>query len=295
MLRVVHLADIHVQPERGATEGFAACLRHVHHLSPAPDLILNGGDAIMDGVSADKERAEEQWELFTQTLSAENHEIPVRHCIGNHDIWGWNRRRSGCTGSEPLFGKRLALERLGMASPYYTFDWGGWMFVVLDSSFDSFSTQEAAFPQNFTARLDATQWTWLETTLSQIPPEMPIVIVSHCPILGGGSLFFSGGVGETERSGDWVVPSSWMHIDARAIVGLLLRFSNIKLCLSGHTHIAERVDFQGISFINSGAVSGRWWRNTDLDPAPTYAPPGYSVLDLYPNGSFHHTRLTFPL
>src|SRR5689334_14490313 len=47
-IRLAHLTDVHVQPELAAGEGMIACLHHVQELKDKPDLILNGGDAIMD-------------------------------------------------------------------------------------------------------------------------------------------------------------------------------------------------------------------------------------------------------
>jgi 3',5'-cyclic-AMP phosphodiesterase len=286
VLRLAFLTDIHVQPERGAAEGFAACLRHVHALPDPPDLLLNGGDAIMDAVATDEARAQTQWNLF-DTVLRENNTLPIQHCLGNHDIWGWNRRKSGCTGQEPLFGKQMALRQLGMASPYYRFDRADWRFLVLDSSYDGIAAGVAqATPASFIARLDDAQFAWLAAELIATPTDMPVVVVSHCPIVAGASLFFTGSPGETERTGDWVIPAAWMHIDARAIVALLLRFPNVRLCLSGHTHVTDRLDFCGITFLNYGAVAGRWWRNTASDPPPTYSQSGYGLIDLHADGTF---------
>src|SRR5687767_1706779 len=55
-LRVAHLTDVHVQPERGADKGLAACLHHVQAQPDKPDLILTGGDHIMDAMAKDKSR-----------------------------------------------------------------------------------------------------------------------------------------------------------------------------------------------------------------------------------------------
>ncbi len=101
VLRVAHLTDVHVQPELRAPEGMAACLRHVQTSADKPDLILSGGDHVMDCVRQTRDRTQVQWDLWKRISSAEN-SIPIRSCIGNHDIWGWNKSKSGATGSEPL-------------------------------------------------------------------------------------------------------------------------------------------------------------------------------------------------
>jgi 3',5'-cyclic AMP phosphodiesterase CpdA len=265
---------MHIQPERGAAEGVAACLEQVHALDDPPDLILNGGDLVMDAVEADWERASVQFDLWDR-VSREHCRLPVVHCLGNHDIWGWHRR-SGCVGDEPLFGKRLAMERLGLAERYYRFDRAGWRFLTLDSI-------SRGGADDFEARLDPEQVEWLEAELAATPAETPILVLSHAPLLGGGSLFFTGTPGDRERTGNWVVPGSWLHIDARALHDLFLRHSNVRLCLSGHTHLQDRVEYNGINYINGGAVSGRWWRGNYH-----HTPPGFGIVDLYDDGTFEY-------
>jgi 3',5'-cyclic AMP phosphodiesterase CpdA len=274
-LRIAHLTDIHVQPERGAAEGVIACLEDLHTQQDRPELILNGGDVIMDAVAAEEARVALQWDLW-ESIIRDHCEIPQEYCLGNHDIWGWNKKRSGCTGSEPLFGKKYALERMGLTLPYRSFDRAGWRFIVLDSSFE-------AEGGAFTARLDATQWEWLRAELAATPPETPVLVLSHVPILAGGSVFFSGNPGETERSGNWVVPSAWMHIDSRALVSLFAQYPNVRLCLSGHTHLHDRVEYNGVTYLCDGAVSGQWWRG-DYHQTPA----GYGIIDLYQDGRFQH-------
>lgn len=62
-LRIAHLTDAHVQPERGAEEGVRTCIRHAneHH---APDLFLFGGDQIMDALAQPRERVKLQFDLW---------------------------------------------------------------------------------------------------------------------------------------------------------------------------------------------------------------------------------------
>ncbi len=59
--------------------------------------------------------------------------LPIFNCIGNHDNWGIQRGKAGTTGTEPLYGNKCALKEFGMERAYYTFDDGGWRFIVLDS------------------------------------------------------------------------------------------------------------------------------------------------------------------
>src|SRR4051794_3251837 len=93
VLRGAHVTDIHVQPERRAAEGMAACLSHIQSLGDRPGLILPGGDHVMDAAGQSRVRTRLQWDIWARVLAAEN-SIPVHSCIGNHDIWGWEKEKS---------------------------------------------------------------------------------------------------------------------------------------------------------------------------------------------------------
>jgi 3',5'-cyclic AMP phosphodiesterase CpdA len=266
-LRVAHLTDIHVGPSAGA-EGMAAALRQVHSLADPPDLLLNGGDCILDALAADRADTAAQWAVWRAVLDAEL-ALPIAHCIGNHDVWGWARGEPEIE-QDPLYGKAWAMQELGLASRYYGFDVAGWHFVVLDST-------GAVDGLGYEARLDEEQWQWLVAELAATPSSTPVCLLSHVPILCACAFFD----GANEASGDWQVPSAWMHIDARRIKDLLALHENVRLCLSGHSHLQDRVEYLGVTYLCNGAVSGAWWQGAYQEFGPAYA-----LIDLYPDGSF---------
>jgi Icc protein len=274
--RIAHLTDVHVQPELSAGEGMAACLRHVQALQDRPDLLFTGGDLIMDAFATNWERAKIQWDLWQRVLREEC-SLPVVHCIGNHDVWGWNKRRSGCTGNEPLYGKKAAQEMLGLPERYYHRDVHGWRLFVLDST-------HTDGDNGYTARLDEAQWEWLAGELAATPSTTPVLVLSHIPILCGCAFLD----GENEKTGNWVVPGAWMHTDARRLKDLFYRHRNVKLCLSGHIHLRDRLDYNGVTYLCNGAVSGAWWKGNYQE-----TPPGYAVVNLYSDGSFDHDYVTY--
>ncbi len=149
-IRVAHLTDVHVQPELRADEGMIACLRHVQALKDKPDLILFGGVCIMDGFEQTHARTALQWEVWKKVLKAEC-SIPFQPCIGNHDIWGWNKKKSKATGDEPEYGKNWAVEVLGLSNRFYGFNKAGWHFLVLDN------VRPGATQDVYSAYLDETQ------------------------------------------------------------------------------------------------------------------------------------------
>jgi Icc protein len=273
VLRIAHLTDAHVFAERNSAAGFEACLAHCQSQADPPDIIFTGGDIVMDTLACSLDAAKKQWRIVTDILHA-NLRIPVEHCIGNHDVWGWDYRGSQFTDHN--YGKALALENLGLATPYRSFDRAGWHFVVLDSTHPS--------PQGhgYTAKLDDEQFEWLENDLAQT--GKPVFILSHIPILCM-SAFLDG---DNEATGDWRVPGAWMHIDARRIKDLFKEHPNVKLCVSGHIHLVDRVEYLGVTYLCLGAVCGGWWNGPFQE-----CESGYSLIDLYDDGSFQSEYVTY--
>lgn len=270
VLRIAHLTDIHVQPERGAPDGLAACLRHAQSLEDPPNFILNGGDAIMDALGADRERVRTQWQSWNSVLRNEL-SLPIEHCIGNHDVWG------AAPDGDPHYGKSWALEEMGLERAYRSFDRAGWHFIVLDSTHPSGEGW-------YTARLDDEQYDWLAADLDAADPSTPVMVISHIPILTVTSFL----IDDQADSGDWHVPGSWMHIDARKLVELFIHHPNVRLCASGHMHMVDQLEYRGVHFICNGAVSGAWW---DGDYFGNRA--GYALVDLYDDGTFERTYLQY--
>jgi 3',5'-cyclic AMP phosphodiesterase CpdA len=267
-LRLAHLTDVHVQPELGAGEGLAACLRHAQSLEDPPQLLLTGGDGVMDVFGADAPRAKVLADLWRRVWKAEC-SLPVEHCVGNHDIWGWDRKESGTAGNEPLWGKKWALDLYGLSRPYRSFDRAGWHFIVLDSM-----TPAA---DGYVGKLDDAQFAWLAADLRAVPPTTPVLVLSHIPILSIAAMMY----GDQEKTGQWVVPASWVHIDARRIKDLFRQYRNVKLCLGGHIHLCDRVEYEGVTYACGGAVCADWWKG-NLDGTEE----GYTVVDLYTDGAF---------
>jgi len=272
-VRIAHISDMHVEPRGPGMKEFTRALRHVHALSPGVDFVLNTGDCVMDSLEADKNRAQAQWDAFNSVLTAEC-SLPIYHAIGNHDVWGWGLP-SGVQDEargDPLFGKGLALEQLGIPQRYYSFDSGGWRFLLLDST----HTPDITPGKPYTGKLDDEQYSWLVLQLEAAPPSMPVCVVSHIPILAACELLD----GDNEASGNWVVPGAWVHIDARRLWKLFWQRPNVKLCLSGHTHQVEDLRYHGVKYLTNGAIAANWWNGAYFD-----FQPGYVIVTLYTDGS----------
>lgn len=263
-LRVAHLTDIHVQPENQAGRGFERALEHAQE--QGPDVIFTGGDLVMDSLAVDKDRMKSQWAIYQSVLKA-NLGTPIEQCIGNHDVWGWSTQ--AVSRNEPGYGKGYALDMLELQRPYRSFDRAGWHFIVLDSTFPKRGG-------GYTAKLDDEQFEWLSDDLDRVPKNRPVMVMSHIPILAVCPFLD----GENEKTGQWRVPGAWMHIDARRIKDLFKRHANVKLCVSGHQHMVDRVKYLDVCYHCNGAVSGGWWRGNYQEFAP-----GYALIDLFEDGS----------
>jgi Icc protein len=269
-VRVAHLTDFHVQHERGGGRGMAQCLNHAQSLPRKPDLILNTGDCVMDVLHHDRARAQELWDLWTKALEDEC-STPIQHCLGNHDIWGWGKERSKTTGNEPGWGKRWAMDVLGLDKAYHAFDCGAWRVIMLDS------VQPAA-QGVWETRLDEEQFAWLDSELGAT--RKPVLIASHVPILSPAVFLDRGRIGGTPEAPALAVRRC--HIDVKRIGQLFAKHPNVKLCVSGHLHQIDRAEYRGVTYMTSPAVCGGWWAGNHMDVFG----PAYAVLDLHPDGTF---------
>ena len=259
------ISDIHIKPSEVAEAGMKKALNHLNQLNEQPDLIINGGDSIMDALAADKQKTQIQWDLFNKILAAEN-KLPVKHCIGNHDIWGWQLKEDVKT--DALYGKAWWLQQTGNTKTYYSFTHKDWHFIFLDSVQENNG--------GYIALLDNEQFDWLENELNN-NKEKFICIVSHIPIISFCSaMFFK----DMLPNGDWKLSRALLHTDARRIKDLFKKHPNIKTCLSGHIHLQDEVNYLGIKYYCNGAISGNWWNGSFQDFAPAYA-----LFDFYTDGT----------
>ena len=269
VLRVAHLTDTHIQPELRADQGVSACLKHVNEHAK-PDLLLTGGDRVMDAFAQTRGRTQLQWELWAKTLKQENG-VPAKGCIGNHDIWGWHKERSQASGTEPEYGKKWATDALALPHRYYSFLQAGWKFAALDG------VQPGAKPGTYSAYLDDEQFDWLTRELRDTPATTPVLVWSHVPIV---SVLPTLGT-RSAPTGDLSLASGSTHTDAGKVVALLARHPNVKGCLSGHLHQLDEVRVRGVRFHCNGAVSGNWWKGKHQG-----MPEGYAVVDLFADGAY---------
>jgi 3',5'-cyclic AMP phosphodiesterase CpdA len=275
-VRFAHLTDIHVKPGAIPEAGMARAFQKAQSLSPSVEFIINGGDSIMDALEADKAKTQTQWDLFKRILQQEN-SLPVFPVIGNHDIWGWFIKTDR-PDTDHLYGKQWAIEELQMNARYYSFEKGRWHFIVLDSV-------QLNPAGGYIGKLDSTQWEWLQQELQQVPPGKFICVVSHIPVLSICSgLFFD----KTESNGDLLIKRNLMHTDYLALKKLFLKYPNVRVCISGHIHLQDELEYLGVKYYCNGAVSGNWWGGAFQEFEPAFA-----VIELYEDGSSSRTMINY--
>lgn len=272
-LRVAHMTDFHVQPEAGAERGMAKALDHMMALLPRPDLILAGGDLIMDAFAQTEARTKLQWGLFSR-LMKDHTNLPSFPVLGNHDVWGWNKKDSQTDGSERLWAKRWFADQFQLSKLYYSFDKGPWHFVVLDNILLT--------PDGYNGFVEAEQMDWLAQDLATT--TKPTLVISHIPILSITSV----AEGYSKETGEWNVGGNLMTKNTDDLRALFAKHPHVKVALSGHTHMVDRVDYAGVSYLCGGAVCGAWWNGNNAG-----FPPGYRIIDLHANGTFTEKYLAW--
>ncbi len=282
VLRFAHPTDIHVKPELNGDKGMTAAFNHMFSLKDPPQMVLTGGDLPFDTASSDQARSASLWKLFDRIISdTVPKSIPIHHTIGNHDIWGRDKEKCNSTGIEPFFGKKWFMDNFGYTRTYYSFDAAGWHFIVLDS-FDLIPGSK-----DFVARIVGEQLEWLKADLARTASVTPIVIVTHVPIFSAAN-FFDNAEQKRSTGPDVTISHTRMHMDYRQLDTLFAGYPNIKLCLSGHIHLFDRSDYNGVTHICDGAVCGDKWNGPRQR-----TPEGYGLIDLFDDGHFEHRYMTY--
>lgn len=289
-LRLAHLTDMHVVAgtERPSDAGIAFALDHLNKQRDPAQLVLVGGDNLTGTMAAEMDRAVAMRARWVRAFR-DQIKIPALYCIGNHDVWGWNKPRSKATGNEPLYGKNWSKDQLQIDKLYYSVERGGWKIIVLDSIRE--------FQDGYQGGLDDEQFEWLT---GEVKTTKPTLVLSHIPVTGISPLMVDGRLGETEVN----VPFGSVFNDMFRVCRLFFENKNVKLVLGGHIHVEERVDIHGCCYYNSGAVSGAWWRSVAADEARREATPGgprvprsecgYAMIDLHEDGSFEIDQVRVP-
>ncbi len=263
-LRIAHLTDIHVSPERTAEYGLSAALNAVNDLKNKPSFILNGGDAIMNAATLTKAGVRDQWASYHKLMKSDN-DLTVYNCVGNHDLFGFL-----LPSADHAESKKWAMDEYQLSRSYYSFSQGVWHFIVLDSIHG-----RKAVP-GYVGKLDDAQMDWLKKELASIPKSKHICIVSHIPVLAVCSMFDR----DITNMRNMHISDCNMHTDSEELAELFYQAGNVRACLSGHIHMIDYVNYLGVEYFCNGAVAGNWWKGNLKHFAPSFA-----MMNFYDNGA----------
>lgn len=277
-LRLAHLTDIHLEDTPVARKGLAHCLKAAKEAGA--EAILNTGDSFMrlDGVGRPK--VEPQLRAWREVAAGSA--LPIHSCLGNHDLWIPPAAERAAAAGHPGLekgGRADALAALGMPAAWHGVTLGRWRFLLLDST--AGATRYA---------FGAEQLAWLESELAAIPAGGHACLCTHVPIQSPGAWMWM-----VNRSGPekWGFPFGDLHRDLGTATDLLRRFPAAKAVLSGHIHYVDAVEYLGVTHLNSGAVSGNWWKGDGV--LDRDFPPAFAVVDFHPDGRVERRMVAYRL
>ena len=211
-----------------------------------PDFVVHGGDCI-GGTTIDHEAVEnpeyprvheETWELYRRTIAPLVDRCPVHSTLGNHDH----------TFPDLDAGLFCHSHGRGGESAYYSETIGDVQLIVLD---EVPKRHQGGFPAG------TEQEAWLRDELARPTDARCRVVVGHYPIYMSAEIAFC--EDETlrynEESGE-----------PGLLLALLLE-AGVDLYLCGHTHIYERVRFEGLTQVSAGADGVAYQGLLDMAPS----------------------------
>ena len=252
--RFVHLTDTHImaggtwRPRAGDFEfDTEASLRRViaavRGLDPAPAFVVFGGDLaspdLLDrGRTLTSEQYEPSYRLLADIVGGLS--CPVHFLVGNHD-------------DRVAFNRILRDDAPAADAPqYYSFDHGGYHFVVLDS-------QE---PGQAAGLLDAVQLRWLRDDLAQHRRQPTLVFVHHHPWPLGLQWIDTMSL----RNGDELVAALAEHPDVRWII-------------CGHVHLDHASQRGRLTMLTTPSTCIQLSKVTQA-PKMFPGPPAFRIVDV---------------
>lgn len=234
----VFMTDIHLEPGRGAPDGFKMAIDTANKLNA--DFVLTGGDLIMDALKASHGKADSLYTLYAESIK--EFEMPVYNTIGNHELFGL-QDTADIYKTHPDYNDGMFRRYFG--DSYYSFDHKGWHFIVLKSI-----TDEGDY--SYYGNIDDEQMEWLKQDIAKLDTLTPIIISTHIPFITTyGQL----------RNGSLAPNDSGLVVDNSQEVLMMLHNYNVKLILQGHLHIVEYIHYHtGLDFLVGGAISACWWK-----------------------------------
>ena len=186
---------------------------------------------------------------------------PKYHVLGNHD-------------TDLGFTKQQTMDWWGMPSRYYSFDVGGWHFVVLDGN-----DQNPGEWSGYVRYVAKDQLEWLAGDLAAT--QAPTIVFSHQKLESDGGVANSGDVRSTLEQANR--DAGWQKVVA---------------CFCGHHHTDGLTEIAGIRYIHLNSMAYKWvggdyqrqrfaphieQAHANISRTCPYRDPLYTILTLDPD------------
>ncbi|MGD1977570.1 MAG: metallophosphoesterase [Gammaproteobacteria bacterium] len=252
-LRIVFYTDVHARREWDTPAALTMAADAINRQKA--DIVIGGGDFITDGFQSSAAAVADRWDVYMDMHRAL--EGQVHAVIGNHDLVGAIPEDGSAPAEDPRSEFR---RRIGVSRTFYSFDAGGYHFMLLDSM------DIIGGSLKYRGYVSAEQLEWIRADLATVPGSRPIVLALHMPLVTG---FYQMTEGAAEPA-----PANRVVVNNREVLGLF-ESHNLLLVLQGHLHVSELIRWGGTTFVTGGAVSGKWWRGSWHG-----TPEGFTVLTL---------------
>ncbi len=251
----LHVTDPHAAPD---TVSRLALVRTVVE-ERRPAFVLMTGDLITDALGVGEAEARGYFDLYLKAIA--DFPVPVWSVLGNHDVFGIERDRSGASPSNPLFGKAMFRHYLG--PDYYSFTAGRVHFVALDTV--------GIADTEYYGYVDEGQLGWLDRDLAAMPAGSTVVTFGHIPLLTGAVTAW--GYRDWDNAGATAIDVDGRRLFRHVVNNtpdVIARLAGVDwpLALGGHTHGRETLVFettgQRTRFEQAASVVVPW----ETDPIP---------------------------
>lgn len=239
----VFMTDVHLKDDPEVLKSYRTAVNKINSLKP--DFVLSGGDQVFDVMRGNVSKSDSLFRLFLE--ESKSLEAPLYTTVGNHELFGIYEVSP--TDSTHSYYK-LGMYQKYFGQPYYSFNYNGWHFIVLNS----LDVKGYKFIESF----DKEQLAWLEKDLKKISPETPLVIMTHVPLVSVQNQI------QKPKDGISFGPSVVNKYELFEI----LKPYNLQLVLQGHIHYFEDILVDGKThFISGGAIAGRpSWKGLNNGP-----------------------------
>jgi 3',5'-cyclic-AMP phosphodiesterase len=246
----IFLTDTHLQPELHGVDGCAMAFKKARALHA--DFAIQGGDHIFDALAVPHSKSTQLFHLYDETQQQLG--LKTYHTVGNHDVVGLYPP-SGMNPGDADYGKAYFEQHIGPL--YQSWDHKGVHFIILDSI--GYTPERSYY-----GLIDPKQMDWLKADLAKVPVGTPIIVTTHIPMISSYGQYMK----------PPATPPKYVSLTVSNAYEVWPLFvgHNVLGVLQGHTHVNERVEWRGVSYITSGAVSGNWWEGTHWG-----TPEGFTV------------------